>query len=239
MMVTRKAFHEELDELRDAVGALGQLAIDAVEHGTTAFLDADVAAAEAVIAGDRLLDARMAMIESRSCELLARQQPMAVDLRTVLAILRIVHELERCGDYMVNIAKAARRLYPHALSDEMKQLITRMREQAVVQLRAGLDAFARNDVALGEALADMDDVMDDLQKELLRLIFATRSGEEDVQEAVQTALVGRYFERIADHAVNVGERVAFMVSGVAPGAIEAAGDLEVRSEEDPPSGPTT
>lgn len=214
MTETRRAFHEELQELQDDVVRLGAMATEAVQAGTDAFLDADLAAAERVIAGDRALDDLMHSVESRTYLLLARQQPMAIDLRTLVTILRIIHELERAGDLMVNVAKAARRLYPYELPPKVRGLVHRMREQAAAQLRLATEAFAERDPARAAALADMDDAMDDLQKDLFRVIFASEVHDEAaLQRAVQIALVGRYFERIADHAVNTGERVAFMVTG--------------------------
>jgi phosphate transport system protein len=211
---TRKAFHDELRELGEDVVRLGALASESIQAGTDAFLDADLAAAERVIAQDRLLDDLMHSIESRTYLLLARQQPMAVDLRTLVTILRIIHEIERTGDLMVNVAKAARRLYPYKLDPKIRGLIHRMREQATAQLRLAVEAFADRDPARAAALSDMDDAMDDLQKDLFRVIFASQVHDEaELQRAVQIALVGRYFERIADHAVNTGERVRFMVTG--------------------------
>jgi phosphate transport system protein len=139
---------------------------------------------------------------------------MAVDLRMLVTVLRVIHELERTGDLMVNVAKAARRLYPYQLDPKIRGLIHRMREQAVAQLNVAVEAFAHRDPARAAALGDMDDAMDDLQKDLFRVIFAIRVDDEaGLQRAVQIALVGRYFERIADHAVNTGERVSFMVTG--------------------------
>jgi phosphate transport system protein len=212
----RRAFHSELEELAHDVQTLGQLAIESVTTGTNAFLGADVSAADAVIEADKLLDNLMTSIEVRSCELLARQQPMAIDLRTILTILRIIHELERCGDYMVNIAKATRRLYPLQLPGNLRHLIEKMRDQAIVQLQTAIAAFVERDVAKAHALDDMDDVMDDLQKDLLKEVFESGDPTDSMQLGVQVALVGRYFERVADHAVNVGERVQFMVNGFAP-----------------------
>lgn len=214
MTETRKAFHDELRELCDDVVRLGALATEAVQAGTDAFLDADLGAAERVVTDDRALDELMMSIESRTYLLLARQQPMAIDLRMLVTVLRIIHELERVGDYMVNVAKATRRLYPYELPPKIRGIIHRMREQAVAQLRVAVEAFAHRDPARAAALGDMDDVMDDLQKDLFRTIFAGEAKDEAaIQRAVQIALVGRYFERVADHAVNTGERVAFMVTG--------------------------
>jgi phosphate transport system protein len=210
----RKAFHAELTGMTDDVVRLGALAAQAIEVGTEAFLDGDLVAAERLVADDRVLDDLMHSIESRAYLLLARQQPMAVDLRTVVTVLRVIHELERVGDLMVNVAKAARRLYPYQLDPKIRGLVHRMRSQAIAQLNVAVEAFAHRDPARAAALGDMDDAMDELQKELFRTIFAAGADDEAaLQRAVQIALVGRYFERIADHAVNTGERVQFMVTG--------------------------
>ena len=217
MTETRKAFHEELEELQADVVRLGALACESIQAGTDAFLDADLAAVEKLIADDRAIDDLMHSIESRTYLLLAKQQPMAVDLRTLVTVLRIIHEIERTGDLMVNVAKAARRLYPYELEPKVRGIIHRMREQAAVQLKLAISAFADRDPARAAALGDMDDVMDELQKDLFRVIFASQVADEaGIQRAVQIALVGRYFERIADHAVNTGERVSFMVTGQFP-----------------------
>jgi phosphate transport system protein len=211
---TRKAFHEELAELCGDVVRLGALVAEAIQAGTDAFLDADLTAAEEVINRDHVVDDIMHSVESRTYLLLARQQPMAVDLRVLVTVLRIIHELERAGDNMVNVVKATRRLYPYQLDPKIRGLIHRMREQAGAQVRLAVSAFAERDPARAAALSDMDDVMDDLQKDLFRTIFTSEVKDEaSLQRAVQIALVGRYFERIADHAVNTGERVTFMVTG--------------------------
>ena len=214
MTQTRKVFHEELEELGDDVIRLSAMASEAIQAGTAALLEFDLVGAERVIMNDRVMDVLAHSMEERIYLMLARQQPMAVDLRTLVATLRVVHELERTGDLMINVAKATRRLYPNALEPRIRGLIDRMREQATIQLQVATDAFAERDPARAKALADMDDAMDDLQKELFRAIFSTPAIDEaSVQRAVQVALVGRYFERIADHSVNVAERVWYMVTG--------------------------
>jgi len=210
----RKAFHEELAQLNEDVLHLAALAGEAIQAGTDALLDFDLAGVEQVIAQDGLLDQLTDSIEERVYQIMARQAPMAMDLRTLVTILRAIHELERIGDLMINVAKAARRLYPRALEPKVRGILDRMREQAAEQLRLAAEAFAARDPARAAALNDMDDVMDDMQKELFRTIFSSPvTDEASVQRAVQIALVGRYFERMADHAVNVGERVEFMVTG--------------------------
>ncbi len=214
MAATRKVFHEELDQLHADAVRLAALASEAIQAGTSALLDFDLAAARQVIEGDKVLDDLTHSIEERTYLLLARQQPMAVDLRMLVTTLRIIHELERIGDLMVNVAKGARRLYPGPLDPKLRGIIDRMRVQATAQLQLATDTFAERDPARAAALEDMDDVMDDLQKELYRTIFSSTADDEaKVQRAVQVALLGRYFERIADHAVNIGERVTYMVTG--------------------------
>ena len=215
----RRTYHEQLDELRVSVVRLGLLANEAIGAGTEALLDADLAAADRVISGDATIDDLTHAIEERSYAVLALQQPMASDLRMVVAVLRTIHELERTGDLMVNVAKTTRRLYPVQLATPIRRLIERMGQQAGLQLRLAVEAFAERDTARGLALDDMDDVMDDLQRELFRTIFALgQSDEAGLQQSIQIALVGRYYERVADHAVNIGQRVAYMVTGARPGA---------------------
>jgi phosphate transport system protein len=216
----RKSFQDALDELRIDVIRLAALTTEAIGAGTQAFLDADLTAAEQVIENDDDIDDLTHAIEDSCYQLLARQQPMATDLRTVIAVLRIVHELERSADLMVNVAKTTRRLYPHTLDPKLRGIIQRMGEQAGTQTRVALDAFADSDPSAAFALADMDDTMDDLTKSLFRHILAgTGPGSDDegnVLLAVQLALVGRHYERIADHAVTIGQRVGFMVTGEHP-----------------------
>jgi phosphate transport system protein len=214
----RRTYHEQLDDLRVSVVRLGLLANEAIGAGTEALLEADLVAADRVISGDATIDDLTHAIEERAYAVLALQQPMASDLRMIVAILRSIHEIERTGDLMVNVAKATRRLYPVQLSPKIRRIIERMGQQAGLQLRMAVEAFAERDTARGLALHDMDDVMDDLQKELFRTMFALgESDEAGLQQSVQIALVGRYYERVADHAVNIGQRVAFMVTGTMPG----------------------
>lgn len=213
-MDTRRHYHEQLSGMKNDTVRLAAMAIEAIGAGTHALLDADLTAAEAVVAADQQMDDLTHAIEEESYLLLARQNPMASDLRTIVAILRVIHEVERCGDLMVNVAKAARRLYPHGLEPKVRGLIERMGSQASEQLRLAITAFEEGDTSQAAAIADMDDVMDDLQKSLFRAVFTAGAVDEGaLQRAVQVALVGRYFERIADHAVNVSGRVRFMVTG--------------------------
>lgn len=219
MAEIRVSYHEQLAELRHDVVRLGALATEAIAAGTEALLDADLAAADQVISADAVLDDLTHSIEQRSYLILARQQPMASDLRTLVTVLRTIHEIERTGDLVVNIAKTTRRLYPNELPPRIRGLVARMGAQAAIQLRTAIEAFAEEDAARAMALPDMDDVMDNLQRELFRVIFDMGAADDAaLHRAVELALVGRFYERIADHAVNVGHRVAYMVTGELPGA---------------------
>src|SRR5579884_596112 len=218
MEETRHTYHGQLDDLRVDVVRLGLMASDAIAAGTEALLDADLVGAEGVIHADAAIDDLTHSLEDRCYATLALQQPMASDLRMVVAVLRTIHEIERTGDLMVNVAKTTRRLYPVELAEPIRRIIEQMGRQAGVQLRLALEAFAESDCARAMALEDMDDVMDDLQRELFRTIFALgRADEAGLQQMVQVALVGRYYERMADRAVNIGERVNYMVTGEVPG----------------------
>jgi phosphate transport system protein len=213
----RKTFHESLDELRVDVIRLAALTTEAIAGGTAALLDGDLAAAEHVIENDDEIDDLTHSIEDRTFLLLARQQPIATDLRFLVTVMRVGHELERSADLMVNVAKTTRRLYPHQLDPKLRGIIDRMGAQASNQTRVAIDAFADSDPSWAAALADMDDAMDELTKSLFRHILASDSSDEAaVLLAVQMALVGRHYERIADHAVTIAERVGFMVTGEHP-----------------------
>jgi phosphate transport system protein len=213
----RKTFHEQLDELRVDVIRLAAFTTEAIAGGTQALLDSDLAAAEQVIENDDVIDELTHTIEDRVFMLLARQQPIANDLRFLVTVMRVAHELERSADLMVNVAKTTRRLYPHQLDPKLRGIIGQMGTQASNQTRVAIDAFADSDPHWAAALADMDDAMDELTKSLFRHILAGDSSDEaTVLLAVQMALVGRHYERIADHAVTIAERVGFMVTGEHP-----------------------
>jgi phosphate transport system protein len=215
----RHGFQDALDDLRNDVIKLAALVTEAIGAGTHALLDADLALVDQVITDDRQISDLNHHIELGAYKVLAMQQPTAGDLRAVLAVLRILHEIQLSADLMVTTAKAARRLYPQELPPRVRGILERMGQQAQVQMRAAVDAFADLDLALAAALPDMDDVMDDLQKDLFRAILtadAESLSEAVLQRAVQMALVGRYYERVADHAVQIGRWVAFMVTGELP-----------------------
>ncbi len=214
MPEARRGFVEDIERLQVDVVRLGALALEAIHRGSEALLTYDLGLVDDSIAYDAELDQLSDEIEARIYRVLVTQAPVAADLRGMVTMLRVNHELERIGDYMVNVAKATRRLQPEPLDPGILGILDRMRNQAAMQLEIAIDAFSQRDSTQAQQLSTMDDVMDDLTREMFRTIFTMdATGEEAVQRAVQLALVGRYYERVADHAVNVGERVDYMVTG--------------------------
>ena len=221
MVESRRTFGEQLDDIRGEVVKLAVRSCEQIGAATQALLDADLAVVDEIYEVRRELEERVLQVEPRVYQLFALQQPMASDLRTMLAVLRILHEIELTAGLMRNVAWATRRLSPRELPPRTRGIIERMGAQASVQMHLAVDAFADGDEKVASALPDMDDVMDDLQKELFRAIFAGFSGESTdeaaLQMAVQLAFVGRDYERAADHAVMIGRWVAFTVTGELPG----------------------
>jgi phosphate transport system protein len=219
---TRRSYHEQLDELRADVLKLAAKASEQIGAATQSILDGDLSLVEGVYAEHADIKAGVVHVEQRVYQLFALQQPMASDLRELIAVLRILQEIELTAGLMRNVARATRRLYPRELPPRVRGILERMGAQASVQTHLAVDAFADNDARVASALPDMDDVMDDLQKELFRAIFAVGAPDESsLQMAVQLAFVGRDYERAADHAVTIGQWVAFMVTGHLPGEEDA------------------
>lgn len=213
----RKSFHHDLDVIRDDIVRLASMVTEALGKATQALLEGDLKAANEIIEGDDVLDTLALDIEERCCQLLALQQPMATDLRALVAALRMVAEIERSGDLVCNIMKAARRMYGAELDPKVRGLITRMGNEVHRLFRLSIDAYVDRDDDLAAALDDMDDTVDALHADYIQSIFESHeTSAMPLQTAVQLALVGRYYERIADHAVNVGERVRYMVTGWMP-----------------------
>lgn len=214
----RKQFHEQLADVRDANVRLGALVTEALPRATRALLAGDLGAAQELIDGDDALDVLALEIEEQCYQLLALQQPMASDLRAIVTAIRMTSEIERSGDLVVNIMKGSRRIYGTEIDPRLRGLIERMSDQAIRLFRLSIDAYVDGDANLAAALDDMDDRLDQLHKDYIQAIFEAHADGAglDLQAAVQLALIGRYYERIGDHAVNIGERVRYMVTGWLP-----------------------
>jgi len=230
----RTQFHAELDGIQADVVRLAAMVTERIPWGTEVLLGSDLAEAQRLIDADDDLDVLSIELEERCYQALVLQAPMARDLRAIVTALRLVSELERSGDLMVNVAKAMRRLYGSEMDPKLRGLVSRMAEEAQRLMLVAIDSYAEADAGKAAALDDMDDRLDTLHTEYIQAIFEShRGGNVDLEAGVQLALVGRYYERIGDHAVNIGERVRYMVTGWLPehtGAARAA----ARHEPDAP-----
>lgn len=232
----RKGFHHQLDDVRQGVIELFALVCEAIPRATQAFLDGDLAAAQRVIDDDDYLDLKSIEIEEHCQRLLALQQPMARDLRAIMTAIRLNWDLERAGDLASNICKTIRRLYGSTIDPKLRGLLVQMNEEALRLMRAAAEAYAEENSALAAALEDMDDRLDTLQREfVLAAIEQHEQQKLPLQSAVQMALVARYYERLGDHAVNIGERIQYMVTGWMPEHNGAARAQLRRGQADSPT----
>ena len=224
---TRKQFHEELDELRRAVIHVAALVTDSIPRVTAALLSGDLEEAQKLIERDDEVDHASLANEEQAIRLMALQQPMASDLRRVVTALKLNGEIERSADLATNIAKATRRIHGATITPPLRGLIEAMSAEASKLFRLAVDAYADDDAGLAAALDDLDDRLDALNHEFVEAILAT-NGEDhlELQPAVQLALIARYYERIGDHAVNIGNQVQYMVTGWLP---EHAGAARVEA----------
>jgi phosphate transport system protein len=209
----RDAFHEELDHTSDQLVEMTRLAGSAMARATTALLDADLALAESVIAADDALDRIQRELDDLALDLLARQQPVATDLRIIVTGMRMSADLERMGDLARHVAKVARRRYPEsAVPPVLRSTILEMGQVAERIVAKAGSVIASKDVASAVQLEQDDDEMDRLH----RAVFAELLGgswDAGMEAAVDITLIGRYYERFADHAVSVARRVVYLVTG--------------------------
>lgn len=209
----RDAYHDELDSISDGLIELARLAGSAMGRATTALLDADLELAESVIAADAKINELHHDLENRAIDLLARQQPVATDLRIVVTSLRMSADLERCGDLAGHVAKVARRRYPEsAVPNDLHPIILEMGQLAQRLVAKAGQVIATKDVDKALELERDDDAIDALHRELFSHLLDDR-WQHGIETAVDVTLVGRYYERFADHAVSVAKRVVFLVTG--------------------------
>jgi phosphate transport system protein len=212
----RDAYHEDLDALTDHLVDMAGLVGSMMGRATTALLYADLAMAEGVISGDDAVDALYAKVEGLALDLLARQQPVASDLRAIITSLRMVADLERMGDHALHVAKVARRRYPDpAIPRELRSTVLEMGQVAQQIVEKAGSVIAGRDVSLALELESDDDVMDDYQKKLFTRLLSDER-RYSVEAAIDVTLCGRYYERYADHAVSVAKRLVFLVTGEHP-----------------------
>jgi phosphate transport system protein len=205
-------FQEELEALQGRLLEMGGLAEERVRAAVQGLVSRDTASIDRVLHGDEPINAFHIEIDNRCFKLLALHQPMAADLRAIVAAVKINTDLERVGDLAVNIAEAARRYAAHP---PVKKLIDipRMGDIAQAMLRDALDSFVRRDTALAQQVLNEDDRLDTLKTQIFReLLNYMLQDPGTVEPALDLILISRHLERIGDHATNVAEDVIFMVS---------------------------
>ena len=212
----RDAYTDQLDSIFDDLADISRRVQEAVASATQALMTGDAAVAEQVISGDIEIDRAREKVEDSAFSLLSLQQPVAGDLRTIVAALRMVGELERMGDLSVHVAKVARLRVPDiAVPAEIQPTMGRMAAVAEDMVGRVCDVIVRRDVEAAIALGRDDEEMDQLRRtSFAELLSADWS--HGVEAAVDIALLGRYYERIADHAVSIANRVIFVVTGHNP-----------------------
>jgi phosphate transport system protein len=207
-------FHEQLDELKARLLAMSERAESLVDLAVDALLTRDADKAQAVLFGDREVDALEVEIEQMAVQLLALQQPMARDLRFIISAIKASRDLERVGDHAVNIAQSAQRIIasnsditPDAAVEEMARLAREMLGQSI-------DAFVRADGALGRAICRMDDDVDKLNDSLFRIVVThILEDPKTISTALELLLVSRNLERVADLSTNIGEDAVYLAEG--------------------------
>ena len=212
----RQTYHDELDQIVSSlVGMTNDVRI-AVHDATRALLNADAALAEKVVNDDPRLDKQHDDLEERCFTLLARQAPVAGELRTIVAALRMAFELARMGDLAVHIAKITGMRAPAlAVPETLRANFSRMAEVADEMILVAGQTLDQRDVGEATKLAESDEEIDELRRQQFRVLLAD-DWEFGVEAAVDVALLGRYFERIADHAVSMGSRIIYVITGMAP-----------------------
>src|SRR3954453_9634624 len=209
----RDAYHEELDGLSDKLVEMTRLVRSAMARASTALLDADLRLAEEVISADDHVNKIETDIEETVFDLMARQQPVAGDLRTLVTAMRMSGDLERMGDLAVHLAKTARRRHPEsAIPPELHATVLEMGQIAERMIAKAGSVIASQDVAMALELDADDDQMGRLHRKLFDAPLSPK-WNHGVEPAVDISLAGRYFERFADHAVHVAENVVYLVTG--------------------------
>lgn len=208
----RDAFHEDLDKISDQLVTMTTMVTTALERATTALLEGDRTVAESVIAADDDIDTLRREIDDLAVDLLARQQPVATDLRMVVTAMHMSSDIERMGDLARHIAKVARMAAPNlAIPDDMRPIIAEMAAVGQRLVKATGDAISSKDVYAAVEIGRIDDAMDELHKKVFTTLLD--NWQHGMEAGVNATLLSRYYERFGDHAVAVADRIVYLVTG--------------------------
>jgi phosphate transport system protein len=210
----RASFHEELEQLEAAIQAEGDLVLRALRSALNALARGDGELADEVIGFDDEIDRRYLAIETGVQSLLARQTPVATDLRLVLAILRVNLHLERMADYCVTVAKLTKLMGNLDVSDDgILDSLEDMGRRAEQMIRVALDAFADRDVEKATSLNELDDLIDRANRQAVDDVLSLGDSPDEREYGLRMLVISRCVERIGDHAVDIGEQITFVVTG--------------------------
>lgn len=211
--MTRERFSQQVMEVKHKVVRMGALVEDIIELAVTSLKNQDIEAAKKVYIDDDKIDALELEIETDCMKMLALQQPLAKDLRTVATALKIITDLERMGDNAVNIAKITLELGKEPLIKPLID-IPRMAQIAQDMVKLSLDAFVKEDIKLAEKVAAMDEEVDSIYLSIFdEIIELITKDNNKTRQGTKLLFIGRFLERIADHTTNICERVIYMVTG--------------------------
>ena len=217
----RHHFEEEMDALRRDTVLLAGLVLENCRTAAEALMENRFDLIDKVTALDDEIDERYSELERRTFLVIATQQPVAGDLRLLVSLTRILYELERCGNLVVNMVQALRRNEGFQLSPQLNGLLARLTRETAELFSRGIDSLADLDATAGLRLEREDDVVDDLVASLYAGL-GTEAELHGVETAIQLSRVGRYLERLADHGVNIAQHVTYIVAGEFPGNRKAA-----------------
>lgn len=216
----REVFHQSLEDVQNRLVEIADLVTIAIDRATRAFGTSDVALAEEVIEADAIIDEKAVALDELAIEILARQQPVARDLRIVVTALRVSASLERMGDMAEHIAQLARSRFPErAIPKGLKSTFTRMGELDVEVARKLAELLRTQDLRVAEAIRDADDDIDELHLSVFEKVLGD-SWKGEATATVDATLASRYHERFADHAVSVAKKVTYLATGDWAGADE-------------------
>jgi phosphate transport system protein len=209
----RSAFHHNLDDLDTDIVRMGTMVEESAHLVTEAFINADTSMAQRVRDGDEEIDRVFLDIETRALVTIAQQAPVAGDLRLLVAILRVSTDLERAGDLAYNVAKLVQvDGFRNAGLESVRALVSELGWAATHLVGRAVDAWAAKDLEMAADISLQDDTLDELHGQLVQRLVELK-GEDNLAPAIRLAMIGRYFERIGDHAVNMAERLRYFITG--------------------------
>ncbi|MGB6407390.1 MAG: phosphate signaling complex protein PhoU [Planococcus donghaensis] len=212
-MSLREKFEFELNSAQEELITLSTMAVSALNKSMEALIGQDVDAALEVIEDDQDINQLEEFINDRVILLIAKQSPVATDLRRLIVTIKVASDMERVGDYAVNIAKETIRIGNQELLPQIDQ-IQQMQKLAVAMLHQVIDAFVEEDIVKAKEIAELDDQVDDLYGDVIRkLIQAGGENPDKLGQITQLAFISRYMERSADHATNIAEQLFYLVRG--------------------------